>query len=293
MPGIQDLRRRIRAVRNMQQVTRAMKMVAAAKLRRAQDRVVAARPYANKMVDVLAGLAERAEEYTHPLLQPRGDDYMLLVLITADKGLCGAFNTNLIRAAQGFIRQHEGKQIELVTIGRKGRDFFRRRQIPIHREHMGVTARQVEFAKAQEIARQLIEDFSDSEQGVGQVVVIYSEFKSAIQQRITVEQLLPIKGLQKGESKPREVFIDYLYEQPPAELLNHLLPHYVEMQIYRALLESAASEHGASMVAMDAATNNAGEMIDTLTLVMNRARQAGITKELIEIVSGAAALEEL
>lgn len=293
MPSIQDLRRRIRAVRNMQQVTRAMKMVAAAKLRRAQSRVFAARPYANKMVDVLSDLAERVEGYTHPLLEQRGDDHLVLVLITADRGLCGAFNTNLIRAAQQFLREHESKQVEMVTIGRRGRDFFRRRQITIRDQYINIAAKQVEFADAQKIAHKLIQDFSDPEQGLDRVVLIYNEFKSAMQQRIVVEPLLPLGGFKSQERPPREVFIDYLYEQPPAEIFSSLLPHYVETQIYRALLESSASEHGARMVAMDSATNNAAELIETLTLHMNRARQTSITKEIIEIVSGAAALEEM
>jgi F-type H+-transporting ATPase subunit gamma len=277
----------------MQQVTRAMKLVSAAKLRRAQSRVMAARPYADKMVELLSGLSERAGEYTHPLLEPRGEDHIVLVLVTADKGLCGAFNTNLFRAAQDFMRHHERSQIELVPIGSRGRDFFRRRQVPIRREYTHVTTRSVEFAEAQQIARQLISDFSDPEQAIDQVVLIYNEFRSVAQQRPRTEQLLPLGGFKKAEERPREVFIDYLYEQPPAEILGHLLPHYVETQVYRALLESTASEHGARMVAMDAATKNAGEMIESLTLVMNRARQASITKEIIEIVSGATALQEM
>lgn len=293
MPSIQDLRRRIRAVRNMQQVTRAMKMVSAAKLRRAQGRVIAARPYANKMVEVLQNLAARAEGYTHPLLEQRGDDHLVLVLITADRGLCGAFNTNLIRAAQQFLHQHQDQQVELFTIGRRGRDFFRRRQIPIREQYINVTDKQVEFVDAQKIAGKLIHDFSDREQGIDGVFMIYNEFKSVMQQRVVLEQLLPLGGFKSQEERVRETFIDYLYEQPPAEIFASLLPHYVETQIYRALLESSASEHGARMVAMDAATNNAKELIETLTLHMNRARQSHITKEIIEIVSGAAALEEM
>ncbi|MBI3949683.1 MAG: ATP synthase F1 subunit gamma [Acidobacteria bacterium] len=293
MPSIQDLRRRIRAVRNMQQVTRAMKMVSAAKLRRAQGRVLAARPYANKMVEVLRDLADRAEGYTHPLLEQRGDDHLVLVLITADRGLCGAFNTNLIRAAQQFLHQHVGKQLELFAIGKRGRDFFRRRQVTIRQEYINVTAKQVEFIDAQEIARKLINDFSDPDQGLDRIILLYNEFKSVMQQRIVIEQLLPLGGFKQQEPPPKQVFIDYLYEQPPAEIFGSLLPHFVETQIYRALLESSASEHGARMVAMDAATKNAKELIDGLTLRMNRARQSSITKEIIEIVSGAAALEEM
>lgn len=293
MPNIQDLRRRIRAVRNMQQVTRAMKMVSAAKLRRAQARVFAARPYADKMADVLGDLVDRVEGYTHPLLEPRGDDHLVLILTTADRGLCGAFNTNLIRAAQQFLREHADKHVELVTIGRRGRDFFRRREIPIRDQYVNVTDKQVQFVDAQEIARKLIHDFSDREQGIDGIFLIYSEFKSAMQQRIVVDPLLPLSGFKSPDPASREVQIDYLYEQPPAEILGSLLPHYVETKIYRALLESSASEHGARMVAMDAATNNAKELIDTLTLKMNRVRQTSITKEIIEIVSGAAALAEI
>ncbi len=294
MASLQDLRRRVRAVRNMQQVTRAMKMVSAAKLRRAQERVVAARPYVQRMAAVLQGLAERAEQYRHPLLEPRGEDHILLVLITADKGLCGAYNTTLIRAAQAFLERHPSARIELVCIGRKGRDFFRRHGVPIRAEYTGVTARQVELPIARQIAEALIADFLASELRIDKVVLLYTEFKSAARQQIVIEQLLPItQQPPEGERKPREVFIDYLYEQPPAEIFNSLLPRYVEAHVYRVLLEATASEHGARMMAMDAATKNAEEMIASLTLQMNRVRQATITKQIIEVVSGAAALEEL
>ena len=294
MPSMQDLRRRIRAVRNMQQVTRAMKMVSAAKLRRAQERVVAARPYAQRMTDVLSELVRRSEGYTHPLLEPRGDRHLLLVLVTADKGLCGAFNTNLIRAAQDFIHRQADKKIELVCIGRKGRDFFRRQGIPIRADYSGVTDRQVDVAVARQIAAYLVNEFLTAVETIDRVVVLYNEFKSALRQEIVAEQLLPIFGLRPAEEPtPREIFIDYLYEQPPAEIFGRLLPRYVEAEIYRVLLESAASEHGARMVAMDNATKNAEEMIGSLTLQMNRVRQATITKQIIEVVSGAAALEEM
>ena len=294
MASLQDLRRRGRAVRNMQQVTRAMKMVSAAKLRRAQERVIAARPYAQRMAAVLHGLAERAEHYRHPLLEPRGEDHLVLVLITADKGLCGAYNTNLIRAAQACLERHAGKRIELVCIGRKGRDFFRRHGVPIRAEYTGVTARQVELPVARQIAHALIADFLAPESEIDKVVLIYNEFKSAARQQLVVEPLLPIaEWPTDGERPSREVFIDYLYEQPPAEIFDHLLPRYVESEVYRALLEATASEHGARMMAMDAATKNAEEMIASLTLQMNRVRQATITKQIIEVVSGAAALEEM
>lgn len=294
MASLQDLRRRVRAVRNMQQVTRAMKMVSAAKLRRAQERVVAARPYAQRMAAVLRGLAERAEAFTHPLLEVRGEERLLLVLITADKGLCGAYNTNLIRAAQAFMERHPQASIELVCIGRKGRDFFRRHGVPIRAEYTGVTARQVELVVARQIAQALIEDFLSPEIRRDKIILLYNEFKSAARQQIVIEQLLPITGWPAEVAPtPKEIFIDYLYEQPPAEIFDRLLPRYVESEVYRALLEAAASEHGARMMAMDAATKNAEEMIASLTLQMNRVRQATITKQIIEVVSGAAALEEL
>jgi F-type H+-transporting ATPase subunit gamma len=294
MPSIQDLRRRIRAVRNMQQVTRAMKMVSAARLRRAQERVIAARPYANRIAEVLSGLADRAEDYSHPLLEPRGDDHVLLVLLTADRGLCGAFNSNLVRATHDFIRHNEGKEIELLCVGRKGRDYFRRRAVPIRGEYIGIAARQVDFEIAQHIAHKLVADFLSAEETIDRVVMVYNEFKSVARQQIVTSQLLPIVGLRRAEEKkPREVFIDYLYEQPPGEILGSLLPRYVESEVFRALLESAASEHAARMMAMENATNNAQEMISTLTLQMNQARQATITKQILEVVSGAAALEEV
>jgi F-type H+-transporting ATPase subunit gamma len=214
--------------------------------------------------------------------------------MTADRGLCGAFNSNLVRATQDFIRHHEGKTVELVCLGRKGRDYFRRRAVPIRDEYTGITARQVDFEVAQRIAHKLTGDFLQAEEKIDRVVMIYDEFKSVARQQIVTSQLLPIVGLrQTGEKKPREVFVDYLYEQPPSESLGSLLPRYVESEVFRALLESAASEHAARMMAMENATNNAQEMISTLTLQMNQARQASITKQIIEIVSGAAALEEV
>jgi F-type H+-transporting ATPase subunit gamma len=294
MPNLLDIRRRLRSVKNTQQITKAMKMVSAAKLKRAQDRVVTARPFANKMIEVMGKLAGRTDEsYHHPLLDPREDNHYLLVLITADKGLCGAFNTNLIKAAQAFMSTHSGKQISLVAVGRKGRDFFRRRDVPIVAEYVGLTGKgRVEFSEALEVARDVIHRFSDSET-FDKVFVIYNEFRSVIQQRVVVEPLLPIArtGSEfEGSAQSQVNLIDYIYEQPPAEIFSKLLPRVVETQIFRALLESVASEHGARMTAMDSASKNASELIDTLTLNMNRVRQAGITNEIIEVVSGAAAL---
>jgi F-type H+-transporting ATPase subunit gamma len=299
MANLQDLRRRVRSVRNMQKITRAMKMVAAAKLRRAQERVVAARPYANTMMRVLGRLAARAGDFHHPLLDERGDQHLVVALVTADKGLCGAFNTNLNKAAQQFIRRHSGKTVELVTIGRKGRDFFRRRSNKILREYVNVTARTVDHEDAAAIARDLMEMYSAEDSTIDKVFLIYNEFKSVLSQRVTVNQLLPISAEALSEtSAPEtrrtsdgEVRLDYIYEQPPAQIFGTLLPRYVETQVFYALLESVASEHGARMTAMDSASKNAGEVIESLTLNMNRVRQASITREIIEVVSGARALE--
>jgi F-type H+-transporting ATPase subunit gamma len=299
MANLQDLRRRVRSVRNMQKITKAMKMVAASKLRRAQERVVAARPYANTMMRVLERLAARAGDFHHPLLDERGDEHLVVALVTADKGLCGGFNTNLNKAAQLFIREHAGKTIELVTIGRKGRDFFRRRPVKILSEHINVTARTVDHEDAAVIAQELMAAYTAEDSTIDRVFLIYNEFKSVLSQRVNVRQLLPISpdalgGEAAAEAKSadeNEVLVDYLYEQPPAQIFGDLLPRYVETQVFYALLESVASEHGARMTAMESASKNAGEVIEKLTLNMNRVRQASITREIIEVVSGAQALE--
>jgi F-type H+-transporting ATPase subunit gamma len=304
MANLQDLRRRVRSVRNMQKITRAMKLVAAARLRRAQERVVAARPYANTMMRVLGRLAARASDYPHPLLDPRGDEHYVAVLVTSDKGLCGAFNTNLNKAAQQFLRDNADKRVELVPVGRKGRDFFRRRPVSKLREYINVTARTVSHTDAAEIARDLMEMYTAEDSTIDKVVLIYTEFKSVLSQRVIVKQLLPIPtegfGTEATAESPASSQIaargaeqrtgDYLYEQPPAEIFASLLPRYVETQVFYALLESVASEQGSRMTAMDSASKNAGEVIDTLTLNMNRVRQASITREIIEVVSGAQAL---
>jgi F-type H+-transporting ATPase subunit gamma len=276
-----------------------MKMVAAARLRRAQERVIAARPYANTMMRVLGRLAARAGDFRHPLLDQRGDEHLVLALVTADKGLCGGFNTNLIKAAQQFMREHSGKKVELVAIGRKGRDFFRRRPVKMLREYINVTARAVDHEDAAVIARELMEMFTAEGPTIDKVFLIYNEFKSVLSQRVAIRQLLPVSAealsaepadetRRAGEA---EVLIDYLYEQPPAQIFGSMLPRYVETQLFYALLESIASEHGSRMTAMDSASKNAGEVIETLTLNMNRVRQASITREIIEVVSGARALE--
>src|SRR6266436_4233437 len=291
MANLLDIRRRIKSVKNTQQITKAMKMVSAAKLKRAQDRVINARPFANKMSEVLSELAaQTTEEFNHPLLDARGDQRYLVVLVTADKGLCGAFNANLLKATQAFLKENADKKAELVTIGRKGRDFYRRRG-EIVGEYVGLTGKgRVQFEEALEVAHDIIKRFTDDEE-IDKVFLIFAEFKSVLSQRIVVEQLLPISRATEADENPEAVETqDYIYEQPPAEIFSRLLPRLVETQIFRALLESVASEQGARMTAMDAASKNAGDLISSLTLNMNRVRQAAITREIIEIVSGAAAL---
>jgi F-type H+-transporting ATPase subunit gamma len=295
MPNLLDIRRRIKSVKNTQQITKAMKMVSAAKLKRAQDRVVTARPFANKMMEVLGELAKRTDEnFHHPLLDIRGDERYLLVLVTADKGLCGAFNTNLTKTAQAFIKDHPDKKVELLPIGRKGRDFFRNRHATLVGEFLGLTGKgRVEFSEALDVARYIIKLYGD-DTGIDKVFLVYNEFKSVLSQRVVLEQLLPVSRAKQDEpdakSQQAVSLVDYIYEQPPAEMFGRLLPRLIETQIFRALLESVASEHGARMTAMDSASKNASELIDTLTLNMNRIRQAAITNEIIEVVSGAAAL---
>jgi F-type H+-transporting ATPase subunit gamma len=295
MPNLLDIRRRIKSVKNTQQITKAMKMVSAAKLRRAQDRVVTARPFANKMSEVLGELAKRTDEdFHHPLLDLRGDERYLLVLVTADKGLCGAFNTNLTKAAQAFIRENSDKSIEIMAIGRKGRDFFRNRHATIAGEYIGLTGKgRVEFSEALEVARDIIKTYTE-DTGIDKVFLIYNEFKSVLSQRVVQEQLLPVSRAKEEEPEAKSQqpvnLVDYIYEQPPEEMFSRLLPRLVETQIFRALLESIASEQGARMTAMDSASKNASELIESLTLNMNRIRQAAITNEIIEVVSGAAAL---
>jgi F-type H+-transporting ATPase subunit gamma len=284
MPSLLDIRRRIRSVKNTQQLTKAMKTVSAAKLRRAQERVFSARPYAEQLKKVLANLSARLEKVSHPLLEVRPEERILLMVVTADRGLCGAFNSNIIRTATTFIREHKDQKVSLAMVGRKGRDFFRRRNISIRSEFVNIFSK-LNYGHARDISESIVQAYADSE--VDAVYLIYNEFKSVIQQRVVVEKILPLssKDLQQPTAQ-----LDYIFEQEPQEVFNRLLPRYVEVQIYRALLESAASEHGARMASMDTATRNASEMIDMLTLNMNRIRQAAITREIIEVVSGAGAL---
>jgi F-type H+-transporting ATPase subunit gamma len=347
MANILDIRRRIRSVTNTRQITRAMKMVSAARLRRAQERALAARPYAQMLTNVLKSLVSRADifdpatgEFLHPLLVKRPEQNVLLIVVTGDKGLAGAFNANILKAAMRFIESKSGKNIEIEAIGRKGRDFLRRRfktaeprkaessgspGITLVGEQVGVLNK-IEYPMASELAERIIARYTHAE--IDSVYIVYNEFKSVIAQRLVVEQLLPIEqigaptvaeakemdleekkraieaargagvGLRPADTREADARaaqfatapVDYIYEQPPAELFRSLLPKYVGIQIFHALLESIAAEHAARMTAMEAATSNAGEMIDSLTLSMNRVRQAKITREIIEIVSGAAAL---
>jgi F-type H+-transporting ATPase subunit gamma len=283
MATLLDIRRRIRSVKSTQQITRAMKMVAAARLRRAQDSIFNARPYANEMVTLLQSLAARTEQRAHPLLAERPIEKVLLVLITADRGLCGAFNANLVRAAQDYLAQCAGKEVSIIAVGRKGRDAFRKQPYKIVSEHLNLFGR-LQFSHAQQVAKEIIDLYT--QQNVDAVDFLYNEFKSILTQRVLVERYLPVKPLQPAAG---EALIDYLYEQPAPAIFNALLPRYVEIEVYRALLESQAAELAAKMTAMDAATNNASDLIDSLTLHLNRVRQAAITREIIEVVSGAAA----
>ena len=278
-----DIRRRIRSVKNTQQITKAMKMVAAAKLRRAQERIFAARPYAAALREVLTSIATRVEELEHPLLHAREEKNVLLVVVTADKGLCGAFNSNVIRATMNAIQEHSWESVELLPIGRKANDFFRRRTIPIRQGAHVFQALTLDVARG--FAKMLIDDFISEK--IDAAYAVYNEFKSIIAQRVIVERLLPIERAwdEVGEE------VEYLYEPGPIQILSELLPKHIEFQLYRILLESAASEQGARMTAMEAATKNASDMIGHLTLTYNRIRQASITREIIEIVSGAAAQE--
>jgi F-type H+-transporting ATPase subunit gamma len=287
MPSLIDLRRRIRAVKSTQQITKAMKMIAASRLRRAQDRVVSARPFAQRMLKVLNGLVARVDQDAHPLLRipEPGSGRPLLIVITADRGLCGSFNSNVIKAAGQFIlTEASDRNVALGLIGRKGRDFFRRRGFDVRYEAVGIFQRMT-FGEAVDIADAAIEEFTSGR--ASSVSLVYNEFKSVMSQRIVVERLLPIPRLESEAAASPPV--DYLYEPTPEEIFRDLLPRHVQVQIYRALLESNAAFFAAQMTAMDAATRNSADMLENLTLYMNKVRQAAITREIIEVVSGAAA----
>ena len=288
MPSLIDLRRRIRAVKNTEQITKAMKTVSASKLRRAQERIMGARPFAREMQRVLQGLSTGIDVVSHPLLtppDPGSSAPALLVVITADKGLCGGFNSALLRRATAYV-QDADNEVALALVGRKGRDFFRRRKIDVRYEEINIF-NDLRYSHAQAVAEMAIQQFTSNQ--VSSVQLLYNEFKSVIQQDVVVEQLLPIPRLTPSEDEI-EVLAEYLFEPSADQIFQTLLPRHVEVQIFRALLESAAAEHAARMTAMDAATRNAGEMIDSLTLHMNKVRQATITRELIEVVSGAQTL---
>jgi F-type H+-transporting ATPase subunit gamma len=308
MPTLLDYRRRIRSVKSTQQITRAMKFVAAAKLRRAQEGVFAARPYAKEILRVLRSAAARMESPAHPLLQRRPEEKILVMVLTGDRSLCGAFNSNVLRHAMDFIREHHTQKLELIVVGKKGRDTLRKRGFSFVAEYLDVSAK-VEFSKAKEIAARVAELYTSGE--VDAVYAIYNEFKNVMVQNLRAEKLLPVdpevvKKAADGEellahhagpggSLPTEPapggqgrLVDYIYEQPVEQIFNGLVPRYLEGEIFRILLESAAAEHAARMTAMDSATRNASDLIEKLTLRMNNIRQAAITKELIEIVSGAA-----
>ena len=286
MPSLIDIRRRVRATKSTQQITKAMKMVSSSKLRRAQERIVRSRPYAQEMLRVFNSLATRVDPAAHPLLQ---DDPQaartLLVVISADRGLCGSFNTNVIKATAQHIADHPGepgREVALALVGRKGRDFFNRRGFDVKYEEVGLF-QNVKWEHAQAIANTCIREFLGPD--ISSVYLVYNEFRSVISQRVVVERLLPIPKLEVEKVEGA----DYLFEPAPGELLETLLPFHVAVQVNRALLESSAAEHAARMTAMDAATRNAKEMVDRLTLYMNKVRQAAITREIIEIVAGAQA----
>jgi F-type H+-transporting ATPase subunit gamma len=298
MANVRDYRRRIRSVRSTQQITRAMYLVAASKMRRAQEQIVAARPYARKMLEVLSSLAARADAAKHPLLARRPEEHVVALVITADKGLCGAFNTNILNRARGFLDGLAGRRLLVDIVGRKGRDWFKRRRYAVRRVAIDLF-RGLGPGHARDLAAELVAPFTAGE--IDAVYLVYNEFKSVIQQRVVIEPLLPIplsvfeeavaaaKRAESGSAAEGVRPEDYIYEPGDRALFDTLLPRHVETQVYRALLESAAAEQGARMTAMDNATRNASEMIDSLTLEMNKIRQASITKELLEVVSGAEA----
>jgi F-type H+-transporting ATPase subunit gamma len=287
MASLIDIRRRIRSVKNMQQITRAMKMVSAAKLRRAQEHALASRPYANMMQRVLSNVAAAAagnpDVADLPLLAVREEKRIQLIVVSSDTGLAGAFNSNLFRMSQRFVDEHQGVDLRVETIGRKSRDYFRKRSYNVTGDYVGIVDEPA-YDKAAGIADKMIDLYSKAE--VDAVYVAVNEFKSIMAPNLVLRRILPVE---MPESRDQQL-IDYIYEQPPYKILSALLPKYVEMEIYRAMLESISAYHAARMTAMDAATSNAGDVIQDLTLTMNRIRQDKITREIIEIVSGAAAL---
>jgi len=287
MPTLLDFRRRIRSVKNTQQITRAMKFVAAARLRRAQEAALAARPYAKELARVLRSTMSRIAEPQHPLLARRPEERILALVLTGERGLAGAFNTNLRRKVNDFFGANRDKKTSLIPVGKKGRDALKKAGFNIIAEYINVLAR-VEFGTVREISNLVTDLYANSQ--VDSVYIVFSEFKTVMSANLVVEKLLPVEPAQveaESESKQATSQVDYIYEQPEEQLLDKLLPRYVESQIQRAMLESSAAEHAARMTAMESATKNAGDVIEALTLHMNKVRQAAITKEIIEIVSGA------
>jgi F-type H+-transporting ATPase subunit gamma len=285
MPTLLDFRRRIRSVKNTQQITRAMKFVAAARLRRAQEAALAARPYAKELVRVLRSTISRIAEPQHPLLARRPEERILALVLTGERGLAGAFNTNILRKANEFFRANKSRKLSVIPVGKKGRDALRKAGFNLISEYINVLAR-VEFSVVREISNLVTDLYAKGE--IDSVYIIFSEFKTVMSANLAVEKLLPVDPAQVqegGEAASSQV--DYIYEQPEEQLLDRLLPRYVESQVQRAMLESSAAEHAARMTAMESATKNAGDVIEALTLHMNKVRQAAITKEIIEIVSGA------
>jgi F-type H+-transporting ATPase subunit gamma len=285
-----DIKRRIRSVKNTQQITRAMKFVAAARLRRAQEKAVSARPYTRALSRVVHSAAMRAQENDHPLLRRRPEERVLLLVVSGERGLCGAFNSNVMRRAIEFLRERPAEKLEVMSLGRKARDAMRKQRWKIIAEYVDITTK-ADPARAAEIAHKLTELYDAEE--IDAVYIVFNEFKSVLAQNLTLLKVLPFEpdpalAGEGAELAEGVTAVDYLYEQPPAELFSRLLPRFVQAQVFRALAESAASEHAARMTAMDSATRNASDLIDALTLDMNKIRQASITKELIEIVSGAA-----
>ena len=288
MPTLLDFRRRIRSVKNTQQITRAMKFVSAARLRRAQEAALTARPYAKELARVLRSTMARVESPQHPLLARRPEERILVIVLSGERGLAGAFNTNILKQAADFFRSKQGKKIVAIPIGKKGRDALRKAGMEFAGEYVNVLAR-VDLGIAREVATLVTGLYAKEE--VDAVYTVFSEFKNVLAPLLVTEKLLPIEKIEESEETPADKAasqIDYIYEQPEAQILDRLLPRYVETQILRIMLESSAAEHAARMTAMEAATKNAGEVIDALTLHMNKVRQAAITKEIIEIVSGAA-----
>jgi len=292
MPTLRDIRKRLKAIQNTKKITAAMKMVAAAKMRKVQDRMLNFRPYSSRMQTVLSDLARVAERELHPLLALRMRKTVEVLVITSDKGLCGAFNANILRAANKYLEglKHEGIQITLSTVGRKARDFFRRRGYTMRNSWTGLSGK-VSYTNAQEIAANLVENYTN--ETFDEVIVIYNEFKSLIAQKVTMMKLLPLGVIESEEAtKESAMTADYLYEPSRAVIFERLLPKYIEIQIYRALLESSASEEAARMAAMENATKNCSELINKVTLLANKVRQAGITKDLMDIVGGVEALKQ-